>query len=154
LKFSAKTDIQAPLNATFEALADFEFYERRARRGGTNVARADDLARPGRGMRWDIKVEYKGKIRGLLAELTDYDPPESLDFAATLSGFDATLRVDLIALSARETRLDLALEVRANTLPARLTLQGARLARGKLVKQLRVRLEKFGRDVHDRVQSA
>jgi len=154
MKFNGKTDIDAPLTATFAAFADFDMFEKLARQSGTKVARTDDLTSPGRGMMWDILAQYKGKPRKIVAELVDYDPPNSLDFTATTSGFNAMIRVELVALSARQTRALVSFDIRANALTARLALQSARLAKGRLTKGFRKRLNHFGQDLQKRIQSA
>jgi len=154
MKFSGKTDINAPLNATFAAFADFGAFEKLAVRSGVEVARTDDMSAPGRGMMWDIRANYKGKTRKITAELVDYDPPNSLDFAAQTGGFNATIRVELAALSARQTRAFIVFDIRATTLTARIALQSARLAKGKLSKRFKSRLRRFGQDLQDRIEVA
>ncbi len=152
MKFTGKTDIDATLNATFAAFADFETFERLARQSGTEVARTDDMTSPGCGMMWDIRARYKGKLRKITAELVDFDPPDSLDFAASTGGFDAAIRIDLIVLSARQTRASVTFDVRARSLGARILLQSARLTKGRLARRFEKRLHRFGRDLARRIQ--
>ncbi len=154
MKFSGKTEIEASLTTTFAAFADFDAFERDATRAGTRVARTDDLSSPGPGMMWDIQAEFRGKPRKIEAELVDYDPPNSLDFKAVTSGFDATVRVDLVPLSARQTRAQISFDIRPTSLAARLMLQSARLAKGRLARKFHQRLARFGRDLEKRIQSA
>ncbi len=154
MKFSNKTDIQASLNATFAGLADFAAFERQALRAGADVARLDAQSRPGPGMIWSVKVEFRGKIQKIVIELVDYLPPEQLSFRIENDGFHADLRVDLAPLNARETRMTVTADVKPQTLSARLILQSARLAKGSINRKFGKRLDKFGDDLVNRIRQS
>lgn len=154
MKFTGNTDINAGISETFTAFADFEVFERHALRSGAKIARTDDLTEPGSGMMWDVALEFRGKARKIGVELVDYDPPNCLDFEASADGFDATIEVELVALSASQTRANISFDVRARSLAAKLALQTARLTKGSLNKRFRKRLNKFGSDMGDRIRLA
>ncbi len=154
MKFSGKTEIQASLNDIFAAFADFDAFEKYATKSGAEVSRIDDLISPGPGMIWDSRFEYRGKRRKATIELIDYNPPESLNFSAVADGFDAVMRIELIRLSAKETRARITFEVQAKSIAARLVLQSARLTKNRLNKRFRERLHRFGHDLEQRIQSA
>jgi len=154
MQFSTKTDIKATLNATFAALADFTSFERHAKRSGAQVSRMDDLTRPGPGMMWAIRAEFRGKLQKITAELVDYDPPNLMIFTASTDAFDAGILVELLPLSARETRMTVTLDLKPKSLAARLVLQSARLTKGSINKRFRKRLGKFGEDLESRIDSA
>jgi len=154
MKFTSKTDIQATLNQTFAAIADFEFYERHAMRSGAEIARVDALTQPGPGMMWAMRLEFRGKLHKVELELADYDPPNALLFTGGTEGFDAIIKVDLMALSARETRITVTLDLKPKSLAARLILQSARLTKGTTNKRFRKRLNKFGTELENRIASA
>lgn len=152
--FTNKADISANLNAVFAEFADFEMFERFGLRSGAEVTRIDDLAAPGKGMIWNVRMPYRGKTRRITVELADFDPPNSLDFIATADGFDATIRVDLVPLSGRQTRATVVLDISAKTLAAKLVLQSARLTKSALNKRFRNRLNRFGKSIEDRCNMA
>lgn len=152
--FTNKTDIAANINAVFAEFADFEMFERYGLRSGAEVTRTDDLSSPGKGMMWNIRMPYRGKTRRIALELADYDPPNSLDFVAEADGFDAAIRVDLVPLSGRQTRVTVVLDITAKTLTAKLALQSARLTKSALNKRFRKRLNRFAKTVEDRCNTA
>ena len=154
MKFVGKTDINATLNATFAAFADFESFERRALRAGAEITRTDDLSMPGPGMMWDARFAYRGKTRKIAIELVDYDPPNRLIFSANTEGFESEILVDLIPLSSQQTRASVSFDVHAKSLAAKLLLQSARLTKGAINKRFRRRLARFGKDLESRIQSA
>ena len=154
MRFTSKTDINAPLNASFAAIADFEAYERHANRTGAEGTRVDALSRPGPGMMWAIRMELRGKLQKIEIELADYEPPNKLIFTGGTDSFDAEVLVELIALSARETRATMTVDLKPKTLAARLILQSARLTKGSITKRIRKRLNKFALEIEDRVNTA
>ena len=54
MKLSGRTDIQAPVEFVFDAISDFDFWERAALRRGAEVTRTDKLRQPAPGMSWMI----------------------------------------------------------------------------------------------------
>jgi len=154
MKLSSKTDVNATLNATFAAIADFEVYERHAKRSGAEVARMDALSAPGPGMMWAIRAEFRGKLQKITAELVDYDPPNVLIFTGGTDAFTAGMLIELLPLSARETRVTITLDLTPRTLTARLVLQSARLTKGAINRRFRKRLNRFGAELEGRIKSA
>ncbi len=154
MKFSGKTEINASLNDSFAAFADFQYFENHARRSGVEIARVDDLASPGPGMMWEMRIRFRDKFPRVQMELVDYTPPETLDFTARSGGMNMTMRVELIALAPRRTRAVVTLDVRASSLGARMLLNSARLTKGRLTRRFRQRVEKFGRLLEQRISSA
>lgn len=154
MKFTSKTDLNASLNATFAAFADFEAFERQGLRAGAEIERIDDLVTPGPGMMWRVKAEYRGKMRRLEIELVDYDPPNMLKFRAASDLLDAEIKIDLIALSAKKTRAAVDVNVAAKSLSGRLLLQTARLAKGNLNRRFASGLDRFGTFLENRIAQA
>jgi hypothetical protein len=154
MKFTDKTDIEANLNDTFTAFADFETFERQVLRSGAKIARTDDLTENGPGMMWDVVLEFRNKERKIKVELVDYDSPNLLEFEGSADGFDAIILVELSPLSSRQTRANISFNLQANTLAAKLMLQTARLTKSTLNKRFSRRLHRFGRDLEQRIRVA
>ena len=154
MKLNSKTDINATLNATFAGLADFDSFERQVRHSGAEISRVDDLSQPGPGMMWAVRAEFRGKLQKITLELVDYDPPNSMLFHAATDGFEADIKAELIALSSRETRMPVSVEIKAKSLAARLILQSARLTKSSILKRYRKGLNRFGNDLENRIKKA
>jgi carbon monoxide dehydrogenase subunit G len=152
MKFTGKTDLEANLNATFTAFSDFESFERQVLRSGAKIARTDDVTAAGPGMMWDVEIDFRGKTRKIKVELVDFEDPNRLCFEATAEGLDAMIEVDLTPLSGRQTRANVAFDITAKTLAAKLTLQTARLTKGTLNKRFNRRLHRFGREMERRIK--
>ena len=150
MKFSSKEDIEAPIEAVFAAVSDFESFERSAIRRGIEVHRVDESAPVAPGLAWDAAFDLRGKRRNLRLTLTEHTPPESMRFDSESAGLDGVMTVDLVALSPRRTRLGIALELAPKTLSARLFLQSLKLAKSNLTKRFKLRVADFAKTVEER----
>ena len=72
MKLSGRTDVQAPVEFVFDAISDFDFWERAALRRGAEVTRTDKLRQPAPGMSWMIRFGWRGRraVRVLYAGST------------------------------------------------------------------------------------
>ncbi len=154
MKLSGKTAINASLNETFAAFADFEFFENSAINSGARVRRVDALSSPGPGMKWESFVELRGITKKLSVELLDYDPPNRLDYQAVSAGFMAEIQVELSRKNARKTGAKISLDISAQTLATRLLLKTARLTKGRWQDRLKARVATIGREIEARIDTA
>ncbi|MEX5727738.1 uncharacterized protein Ga0609869_001091 [Rhodovulum iodosum] len=145
MKFSTREDIEAPIEKVFAHLSDFETHERAVLHRGAQVTRIDCLAAPGAGMCWLTRFEFRGKPREVETELTEYTPDEAMELKAESSGLVGITRIDLVALSPRKTRLAVSLDVKPQTISARLVLQGLRLAKSNLSDRFKTGIARYGR---------
>ncbi|WP_212524892.1 SRPBCC family protein [Actibacterium sp. MT2.3-13A] len=151
MQFTAKEDIAAPIEAVFAAATDFETFERGLLRRGVEVMRTDSLSRPGPGMGWEARFEFRGRPREVTVDLLRADPPEGLELAAESAGVRGQMTVDLVALSPRQTRMQVTLVLKPRTLPGRMLVQSMRLAKGSLLKRYRKGVRKFAREIEARL---
>ncbi|PRX38381.1 Polyketide cyclase / dehydrase and lipid transport [Meinhardsimonia xiamenensis] len=149
MKISTRRDIEAPIEVVFAAVTDFEGFERQALRRGAEVRREDPDGSPGLGSRWTIRGRFRGRPRELEATLSRYEPPEAMAFDIRAAGIEGRLEIELVALSARRTRLRLALELRPNTFKGRLLLHSLKLAKGAAKSRIDGRLEQFARRLEE-----
>lgn len=147
MKFSTREDINAPIEHVFAHVSDFKLYERAAMRRGAQVKRLDNLDVKAPGMTWQADFDFRGKKRSLEVKLEDIETPTNMDFVATSGGMNGTCEVELIALSPNKTRLKLGVELKPQTLSARLLVQSLKLAKGNVEKRMQARMGEFAEDV-------
>ncbi len=150
MRFNVREDVAAPAAFVFDVLRDYETFERAAMRRGATVVRGGPAGRP----EWTIGFAFRGKPRQVLLRQTAAEPPARLTFGATGRMFEGDIRIDLVDLGRTRTRIALALEVRPLTLPARILLQSAQLARGRILRRLQSRASELGQLVEERWRAA
>ncbi len=143
MQFSAREDVEAPIEEVFRAVSDFDGWERAALRRGAEIARSDELQSIGVGMTWAALFHYRNRDRKADLELKQYEMPNMLRMHAVSSGVETDILVELVALSRGRTRMDISAELKPNSISARLLLQPMKLARGKLTKRFRTRVADF-----------
>ena len=149
MKFSTRQDVDAPIEAVFEAACDFPRFERQARRRGVKVQRADQLPSPAPGMRWNVEFQYRKKLRSLRIELVELEPPVLLRLQAASAGISADFAAEVLALSPKRTRLKVGLEITPKSLQARLLIQSLKFAKANLDRRFAERVAKYGCDVEN-----
>ncbi|MBO9447765.1 SRPBCC family protein [Ruegeria sp. R14_0] len=150
MQFTAREDIEAPINAVFEMVADFERFERIAMRRGIEVRRTSGHMGVVPGTTWETEFKLRGKTRQISVEMAECDPPSLMRFEATSKGMNGVTTVELLALSQRRTRLSVDMALSAKSLPARLFLQSLRLGQSRFKRQFQLRLTEFAREMEQR----
>ena len=150
MKFSTKEDIEAPIEAVFDMLCDFESFERSAMRRGAEVQRIDRLAKPGVGMIWNAVFQLRGKRREMELEMVTFDRPNEIVLESTSSGLIGQMSFELVALSRSRTRVLVELEVKPLNLSARLLVQSMKLAKGSLTRKYKLRIAEYAKGMEDR----
>lgn len=150
MKLVAKKDVEAPAAFVFRQVSDFEGWERAAMRRGAEVTRADTLSSPGPGMAWDTQFTYRGKERRVNLKVETFAPPSGLSLALKSPAITGALQVDVIDLAAKRTRIEVRLEVKPNTLAARILLQSLRLARARVERTFDQRVAQLAVEIEDR----
>ena len=150
MKFKTREDIEATIEQVFEAVSDFDGMERAALRRGADVARIDTLGEPGPGMRWNAKFPYRNRTREADLELTTFEAPHQLELFSKVSGIEATVDIELLSLSRNRTRMNLSVDMRPKTIPARLLLQSMKLARASMVRRFRKRVAQYAQSIEER----
>ena len=150
MKFSAKEDIEAPIEFVFAEISDFQAFERSALRRGAEVQRVVDKPAPGVGMAWDVSFKLRGKARELQMELTDFTPPHGMVLSSRSPSMGGHLVVDLVALSRGRTRMGVDISLEPKNLSSRLLVQSLKLARGNLTKRFKLRVAQFAKDIEER----
>jgi carbon monoxide dehydrogenase subunit G len=150
MRFTTREDIEAPIEAVFAAVSDFDGFERAALRRGAEVRRLGEHKRKGEGQGWLVHFRYRGRARELASEIVRYEPPYGLTAFGGTGGIDGTLEVELTELAPRRTRLKMDLDLKPKTLGARFFLQSLRLAKSSLTNRFKSRVHKFARQLEKR----
>ena len=150
MKFSTKEDIEAPIEAVFEMLCDFEGFERSAMRRGAEVQRVDQKPVPGVGMMWNAVFQLRGKRREMELEMVTFDRPNEIVLESTSPGLIGQMGFELMALSRNRTRILVELEVKPLNLSARLLVQSMKLAKASLTRKYKLRVAEYAKGMEDR----
>lgn len=147
MQFEAREDVAAPIEQVFQAVSDFEGWERAALRRGAEISRTDDLPQPGCGMAWTAKFDFHNRPRAADMVLDTFEKPTNLRLMAISGGVNVEFTVELVALSRSRTRMDIATTLTPRTISARLLLQPLKLARTKLANRFRQRIADFAASI-------
>ena len=154
MRFSTREDIEAPIDHVFGAITDFEGFERQALRRGAEVQRQDTYGKPGVGSEWQLRFPFRGKPRDVAARMTVFDAPNGFQAETDSGGIDGLVSVDLVALSPRRTRMQVAVEMKPRTLPARLLVQSLKFAKTNLTKRFSTRIWQLSQDIEAKFRAS
>ncbi len=101
-------------------------------------------------MGWLVNFRYRGRQREVDVKLSDYDRPNLMGFTFEGSGIRGEFKIELVALSRRRTRMGLWLEIKPETLSARLLIQSMKLGKANLDKRFKLRVADYAKDLEDR----
>jgi len=150
MDFSAREDIEAPIDFVFEQVTDFATFERSIMRRGGDVERLVGDDRPIVGTKWRVKFRMRGKERLADAELVSVERPNGLAIKINSSNIDGISSIELVALSRARTRLIVDVKVTPKTIPAKLMFQSMRFARQKTVGRFKSLVAGFAEDTEAR----
>ncbi len=152
MKLATREDIDAPIEAVFTQLSDFDGFERAILRRGAEVQRVDELTAPGPGMAWKTNFTFRGRPREARIGLEEHTRPDRLRASVRTPGIEMDLLIDLVAMSKSRTRMNFALDARPKSVPARLMIQSLKLARHSMHRRFRNRIADFAADLERRAQ--
>lgn len=147
MKFSAREDIDVPVDAVFEMSSDVERFERLAMRRGVDVRRLDQNRALGPGMQWEADFELRGRPRQVVLEMVRFDRPNEMVLDIRSSGLQGQFVLETMPLSQSRSRLAIALEIRPKTFSARLMVQSLRLAKASLTRRFKSRVAEYAEGV-------
>ncbi|MBU2889732.1 MULTISPECIES: SRPBCC family protein [Celeribacter] len=154
MKFSTRQDIEAPADFVFGHITDFEGLERQAMRRGIDFSRKSPTQPRGVGAGWTLKVPFRGKLRDLDAEITEFDAPNALMAMAKSGGLNMEITTELVPLSAQRTRVTFGYDVRPTTLSARILVQSVKFAKSTLQKRFEKRVKTYCQNLSEQYQGA
>lgn len=143
MKLSTREDIDAPLSTVFQAVTDFDGFERQLLRRGVDVTRNEDHPLDVPGARWQARFEWRGRETDLEAELVSIEPQQGYAIESKAAGVVAMSVVDLVALSKSRTRLFVSVDLRPTSLTSRLFVHSLKLGKGALTRRFKARVADF-----------
>jgi carbon monoxide dehydrogenase subunit G len=147
MEYTAREDVEAPIEYVFEQVTDFVAFERSIMRRGGDVERIEGGDEPKVGTKWRVSFRLRGKDRAVNAKVVRVDSPNVLTIKAKSRSADGKIKVELIALSRAHTRLIVTGSSEAKTIPAKMFFQSMRLARGKTEAKFKDFVSDFAKDV-------
>lgn len=147
MKLSTREDIEAPIETVYQAVTDFDGFERQMLRRGIGVTRDETRPSDLPGARWTATFPWHGKSHDLEAELVAIDANQGYAIESKSGGVICIGVVDLVALSRARTRLFVSLDLKPTTLSSRLFVQSLRLAKGSLSKRFKTRVSEFAASI-------
>ncbi|UZD90251.1 SRPBCC family protein [Cognatishimia activa] len=154
MEFTAREDVDVPIEDAFDLLSEYDVFERMAMRRGIEVQRHEPNAPIGVGTKWTVEFAWRGKDIPMRAEIIRFDRPDWIEIEAIMPGMDVTVSFELLALSKKRTRLHFKANSSAKTLPMRLLLQSLKLARSNIDKKLQERVKLQCRNLEERYYQA
>ncbi|KUJ76560.1 hypothetical protein AVO45_12305 [Ruegeria marisrubri] len=149
MQISAWHDIEAPIDAVFDLLSEYERFERFAIQRGIEVCRANRAAPESGDLTWDTVFTVRGRPRRAQVVLRRFEPPNLMRFEATGKGINGETLIELRALSPRRTRMSVGLSLSANTFRARLLLQSLKLGRERLRRRFQSGLARLSGSIEE-----
>ena len=113
MKLTAKTDLEVPAAAVFATLIDHPAWEREAVRNGVEIQRPADAPAMGVGAEWRIRGHFRGKARKVQIRVEELTQDQRIGLGIDSPSVEGTTRLEVMALSARRSRLRVDLEVKA-----------------------------------------
>lgn len=153
MEFTTRDDINAPIDFVFDQVTDFATFERSIMRRGGDVERITGGDAAAVGTKWRVKFILRGAERQVKAEVTEIDRPNAMTIEISSGSADATVNIDLVALSRTHTRLNVDVQAKAKTIPAKLLFQSVRFARQKNLTRFKGIVTNFAEDVETRYSS-
>ncbi|ABD56786.1 hypothetical protein [Jannaschia sp. CCS1] len=144
MKFKVSEDIDAPAQITWARFTDFSGIEADAKGRGADIARVGNWSDPAEGCGWRGSIKVRGRVRPVTSKISAIHQPERCEIATTIGGMDAVYEMAFLSLRDDMTRVQVVLDLSANTLSARLAMQTLKLARGRVMQRLQGLLARQG----------
>lgn len=149
MKFKVSEDIDAPADITWARFTDYSGIEADVAGRGADISRVGNWQTASEGCGWRGSAKIRGRVRPVTSEISVLTAPERCEFRTVIGGMDAVYEMTFLALRDDMTRVQVVLELSANTLSARLALQTLKLARGRVMQRLQGLLARQGNLAED-----
>lgn len=150
MKFSTRADVKAPIDYVFEQITNITTLERSIMHFGGNVERIAGDDEVIFKTRWRVKFVLNGIRRSVMVKIIEVEKPNNLTFEVTSKNIDATLLIELVALSHSCTRLNVTAMAKAKTIAVKLLFQSICFAGQKNQMRFKAIVLNFATDLEIR----
>lgn len=140
MKLKVSEDAQSPVDAAFAVLTDYAAIEDELRNHGVTITRLGGWRDVALGVAWSGRGQLRGKTRQIDAKVSALEPGRMVEIEARVGGMKVLHETRLVPLGERVTRINITLDLRPDTLSARLLVQSLKLARGRILERMEHRL--------------
>lgn len=149
MKFKVSEDVDAPADITWARFTDFSGIEADVVGRGTELSRVGNWTEATEGCSWRGSAKIRGRVRPVTSEISALEGPGRCEITTTIGGMEAVYEMTFLSLREDMTRVQVVLDLSANTLSARLALQTLKLARGRVMQRLQGLLARQGNLAED-----
>lgn len=149
MKFKVSEDVDAPADITWARFTDFSGIEAEALGRGAELSRVGNWSDAQEGSGWRGSAKIRGRVRPVSSEISALNGPERCVITTVVGGMEAVYEMTFLSLRDDMTRVQVVLDLSANTLSARLALQTLKLARGRVMQRLQGLLARQGNLAED-----
>ena len=154
MKLKITQAAETSAETVFQAFLRFERYEQALAQYNVHLTRSHGWTKPALGVTWSGKAEIKGKPRRITAELVHLETDRGITLHARVGGLRLETDFDLVPLGRDLTRVNMTIDLKPDTLTARLAVQGLKLKRAKVLQSIQARLNKEVKWIETRASPA
>lgn len=150
MKFSTRVNSSSTAEQLFDRVTDFSRLEQMLIKNKVSVSRINPADEPGAGMAWKLAFDWRSKTHVLRLDVRRFDRPDVVFITGTSDLFDLLITITVFGLTQTRSRLIFETEVLPRNMRARVIIQTAKLAKGRLDRRYEQRINKlFGGNVSE-----
>jgi hypothetical protein len=147
MKFSARRDADASAEDVYAYITDYAAHESLAARRGIRIERINRPRAPADYPAWKAEFQYGGRERDVVIEVNTITPDEYIGSDVVYQSLGVHVDLELVPLARTRTRMIVKIELKPQSIKARLIVQSLRLAKGTIQKRLEKRLDALAADI-------
>lgn len=147
MKFKVAEDVDAPLDFVYSRMADFSRLEDEIRGRGAELRREGNWTQAAEERAWKGSVTVRGKPRRIDAVIGHMAENDTILVESKVGGMDCSYEMTFYEMSPTITRIAKVLELKPNSLSARLIIQTLKLARGRVLQKMTGSLVRRGNEI-------
>ncbi|ABG30906.1 SRPBCC family protein [Roseobacter denitrificans] len=146
MDISLSKEIDAPAAFVFQAVTDFERFEKVAIARGVKVHRRAAPSDAVAGPVWDVQFLFHGKALDLTLAVTDLMAPDHLVMSVLAKSFKGRAMCQLSPRETEKTQMTLSFMFEGQTLSGRLFLKALEVTKATMEQKIAKRMADFARE--------